>query len=105
MLLRTHFSLRSAFGVAMVFAAVGCASKKDTGGGTELTTDTGTSGSDGFSIDAEGDGPSEGGGLEGLDITPSNGVVVIDTTTSPAMPGVLTYKALATKSDGSTEDV
>ena len=43
--------------------------------------------------------------INGLDLQPSNAVITIDTASSPATPATLTYKAVLTHDDGTTEDV
>ena len=97
--------MRSAFllsSVAMSILVVGCGATKDIGGPGDLNPDTGA---DGFVLDSGGEAPEGGTSLDGLDLEPPNATVVIDTTTSPAVPGTLTYKATATNPDGSKTDV
>lgn len=43
--------------------------------------------------------------LQGISLTPSNAVVTIDTTTSPATPATVTYVATLNRDDGSSSDV
>ena len=52
-------------------------------------------------------GPMLDGGpaLQGIDLTPSNAVLTIDTATSPPTKAIVTYKVTLNANDGSTKDV
>jgi hypothetical protein len=62
-------------------------------------------GDGGLNVNPGGEGGPGDPVLNGLDLQPSNAVVTIDTATSPAKAAVLTYKAILSRDDGTTEDV
>lgn len=85
--------------------AVACSSTVDKFGNGTLDGGGGDTG-----IDPNGDTAIDPGGdgdilLETLELTPTNATVYIDTATTPATPGKLTFVGKLTKSDGTIEDV
>lgn len=98
---------RSLFVASVLALLVGCGATKDTPGENPFNdpNDAGDSGGSDFDIGGEG-GPTDGGiAFKGISVEPSNGVVYIDTATSPPTKGTLVYKAIQTNDDGTTTDV
>jgi hypothetical protein len=72
----------------------------------EFIGDDGTNSESGSDFDIGGDGIStDGPTLSGIELTPGNAVVTIDTATSPATAAKVTYKAVLNKDDGTSTDV
>jgi hypothetical protein len=66
-----------------------------------------TGGSTDFDVGLNGDAIGGDGGptLNGIDLTPSNAVITIDTATSPPTKAIVTYKVILNNADGTTKDV
>lgn len=100
-MVRLHHA--SVFVLSLGVGVAGCGATK-TIDPDELTPDGGETT---FDVGLGGDGAlSEGGpSLQGIELTPSNAVLTIDTATSPPTKGIITYKVTLNADDGTTKDV
>ena len=108
---RSSRSSLTPFGLAILAAsALGCGATKDvSGGGSELTDDSGAGGDGGSTFDiGTGDGlldPDGGAAFQDIDLTPGNATIYIDTATAPATPAKQAFTGMLNKADGSKKDV
>ncbi|MBK7398093.1 MAG: hypothetical protein IPJ34_17795 [Myxococcales bacterium] len=98
-----RFSRSTGLVALFALSALGCGASREvsTGELEDGGTDTGGTSDEGIDL-----GPTDGGPtLESLDLDPINATIIIDTTSTPVVRAVQTYKVTQKSADGTTKDV
>jgi len=94
---RSSLSLLALFALPFVF---GCSAGSD-----RAPAGTNLAGEDGGGLNLDGAAPADVGVFNAIQITPSNAVLTIDLTTTPASPATQTYTVKVKRDDGTDDDV